>query len=180
MDAKNGIIYRTTDYSKFKRLDGNRKIPSSRVSKIVNSIKKVGYILSPILVNEKYEVIDGQGRLEALKQLGMPVDYIISCGIGIEECVAMNIYQTNWTMTDYIESYAETGSMSYIYLLQLIRAFGKKLQTKVIISAVTGKDELPQNQIRNGDFVCTVADYNMATSILTYLLEFKPVIDRVG
>lgn len=43
-----GNTYRTSDYSIFKRLEGNRNIKSLRVSKIEKSIEKSGYIYNPI------------------------------------------------------------------------------------------------------------------------------------
>ena len=95
-------ILETKDYSKFKVLDGNRAIRDRRVDAIVQSITEVGYVTSPILVNENMEVIDGQGRLAALERLNMPVEYIVQEGIGIEECRQMNIHQSNWTDYDYV------------------------------------------------------------------------------
>lgn len=180
MDEKIGFIYRTKNYEQFKRLAGNRCIDKTRVNKIMKSIESVGYILSPILVNENMEVIDGQGRLETLKKLDLPVDYIIGKNLGIEECVAMNIYQTGWSMADHIKSHAETGNVSYMYLLQLMNAFRGKFQLRVIVNAVTGKEEMPNYKIKAGDFVCTAEQYEMASKILTFLMEFKPIIENVG
>lgn len=112
---KVGEIYQTENYSIFKRLSGNRGVEDSRVLSILKSIQNVGYIKNPIIVNEKYEVIDGQGRLEACKRLGLPVYYSIAEGAGIEECIAMNINQKNWKVEDYINSYGELGINSYIF-----------------------------------------------------------------
>lgn len=84
-------IFRTNKYEIFKQLKGNREVSPKRISKIINSIKEVGYIINPIIVNEKMEVIDGQGRLEALRILKMPVDYIIQDGIGIKECISIKL-----------------------------------------------------------------------------------------
>ena len=78
-------IYRTTNYGMFRRLLGNRDVTEARISKIVNRIEENGYIESPIAINEKYEVIDGQGRLEALKRLKMPVDYYVVEGAGLKQ-----------------------------------------------------------------------------------------------
>lgn len=100
MDNVIGQIYQTTDYSKFKRLKGNRDVKNAK--KIVDSINDVGYVLSPILVNEKMEVIDGQNRLDALVKLDMPVVYMMQEGIGRKECQALNINQTNWTTEQFI------------------------------------------------------------------------------
>ena len=103
-------IYKTGELCKFKRLLGNRDITESRVSAIIDSIEKVGYQPVPILVNEKMEVIDGQGRLEACKRLGLPIYYIVKNGIGIDECMSMNIKMQNWTIYDFIKSRAEQGN----------------------------------------------------------------------
>ena len=124
MDQITGQVFRTKDYEQFKRLPGNRDVKNAK--KIVDSINSVGYVLSPILVNEKMEVIDGQNRLEALKELDMPVDYIVQEGIGRRECQALNINQSNWTTEQFIHSYAECGYESYQRLALLLHDFKKK------------------------------------------------------
>lgn len=48
-------VYTTNDYSIFKRLPGNRDIPESRISKIVESIQSIGWVHNPIIVNEKWK-----------------------------------------------------------------------------------------------------------------------------
>ena len=114
---------RTTDYGIFNRLAGNRSVDEKRVQKIIQSIQTVGYVPNPIVVNEKMEVIDGQGRLEALKRLGMPVDYIISKGTTIRQTQVMNATSTTWSKEDYIKSYAEGGSKSYQRLMQMMTMY---------------------------------------------------------
>lgn len=84
-------VFLESNLSKFKLLDGNRSIEESRVNKIIDSIKTVGFINSPIVCNEHYEIIDGQGRLEACKRLGLAIPYIVIDGLGVDECRAMNV-----------------------------------------------------------------------------------------
>ena len=48
----------TNEYEKFKKLKGNRAVTEKRKEKIKKSILKVGYITSPILVNDEFEIID--------------------------------------------------------------------------------------------------------------------------
>ena len=170
-ESNNIKINRTRDYSRFKRLEGNRDVSEARIRKIVKSIERVGYVMSPICVNENNEVIDGQGRLEALKRLGLPVDYYVVKGIGIDECISLNIYQSNWTMIDYINSYAETGINSYIYLQQLIKQY-KGMSLKIICYAVSGKSEVPK-AIKNGTFHCTSTDYDSAIEMLNFEKKFS-------
>ena len=123
MNKTEYVIHVTDNYSDFKCIDGNRSVRDDRVNKIVESINKVGYVLSPILVNEKMEVIDGQGRLAALERLKLPVHYMVQDGIGIKECQQMNIHQSNWTTYDFIQSYAMTGNDNYKRLQSIVDKF---------------------------------------------------------
>ena len=165
-------ILKTTNYNIFKRLEGNRPVPEQRVKKIISSIKKVGYVISPVIVNENYEVIDGQGRVEALKRLGLPVFYIVDPGKGIDECIAMNINQTNWTMLDYIKSHAETGNVSYQNILTLIERYGEYFKLKVILYAVNGKIEQAGLDLKEGRLVCTDDTFAKADRRLSWLMNF--------
>lgn len=114
---KNDFVYVTDDYDLFKRLDGNRDIMERRKKLLVQSIKERGWVRNPIVVNEKMEVIDGQGRLAALRELKLPVEYVIAEGATVADCVALNLKQSNWTNTDYVKSYAEMGNRDYEILL---------------------------------------------------------------
>ena len=173
------MVMVTNDYDQFKKLPGNRAVEEPRINKIIKSINKVGYILSPIIVNEKYEVIDGQGRLEALRRLELPVYYLVVDGIGRTECIQMNINQTNWTVLDYISSYAELGSDSYKFLLQLIRTYGKTFRMSVILYAMTHKVWHSVAQLKQGEFECTQENYERAQDMLSWLTKFCPIFSRL-
>lgn len=162
----------TKDYKQFKKLEGNRGISQDRVNKIIKSIQRVGYITSPIIVNEKMEVIDGQGRLEALQALHMPVDYIVEPGIGIDECISMNINKTNWTMNDYINSYAERGNENYVRLKNLMDKY-PTLSTHCFATALLGTGRFGALPVANGDLVITEDDYNDSIGLLDYVIDME-------
>lgn len=136
-DLRVAPVRRTNNYDKFKHLDGNRRVLAERAAKIKKSIQDHGYILSPIIVNEKFEIIDGQGRHQALKELGLPIDYIVVNGAGLKECVAMNLNQSNWKTIDFIRSYAEQGKANYQALYDCI--VGSKLTISVICAIATNQ-----------------------------------------
>lgn len=129
-------VYVTKDYKMFKKLLGNRFVEERRVKRLMDSINKIGYLNSAIIVNEAMEVIDGQTRLEALKRLNLPVYYCIHKGAGIEECLMLNIKQQNWTIDDYAKSYAEQGNENYIKLLALT----KQLEVHISIAYYLAKN----------------------------------------
>ncbi len=179
MGRSNLEVQITKNYDMFQRMDGNRTVLEPRVKKIINSIREVGYVLNPIIVNENMEVIDGQGRLEALKRLHLPVYYICSKGIGLKECIAMNINQSNWSLMDYVTSYAETGNESYQRLKDINDLYGDKFNFNVITYALTLRSFKNIKNIKEGAFVCDENEFERAKEILQWLTRFIPVCSRL-
>lgn len=162
-------IYETTDYGMFRQMLGNRDIKGE--SKIVNSIKKVGYVMNPIIVNEKNEIIDGQNRLEALRSLGLPVYYIIQEGLDVQACRYLNIGQTNWTTEDYVYSYADEGNQDYRRLASLMMEFQKEFGIQGIVAmakplTLNEGGALANARLKDGDFKMTQEEYELAVTRL--------------
>ena len=170
----NKQILVTNDYEKFKKLLGNRSVTNQRVNAIINSIQKVGYITSPIIVNERMEVIDGQGRLEALKRLNLPVEYIVHTGIGIKECISMNVHQTNWRDIDYIKSHADNKNENYIKLLNLINDY-PQFGLGVMATAIKNTSRFYSQDIQEGNFIFTDTEYMEAKTKLEYLKRYDEI-----
>ncbi len=168
-------VYVTTNYGKFKRLVGNRDIPESRISKIVDSIQKIGWIHNPIVVNENMEVIDGQGRLTALQRLKMPVEYIIAPGAGTKECVYMNMNMVNWKLPDFIKSYAEQGNENYQRLLTLMEKYANG-NLDIISTAVYRVSKSKHRDIKEGILQLTEDQYRAAIPRLEYI---KPLLEKI-
>ncbi len=160
-------IYETYDYDQFRQMLGNRDAKSE--SKIVNSIQKVGYVVNPIIVNEKNEIIDGQNRLEALRSLGLPVYYIIQEGLDIDACRNLNIGQTNWSTEDYVYSYADSGNENYRRLASLMMEFHKPFGLQGIIAmakpfTLNEGGGLSNYRLKDGDFELSQEEYELAVT----------------
>ena len=107
------------DYSRFKIIKENRGIKQSTVNKIVVSIKQFGFIPGrPVLVDRDFNVIDGQHRFFALKQLNMSIPYEIIDGDVIAKTMMLNSSQSQWSLKDYINSYASQDIFCYIRLIR--------------------------------------------------------------
>lgn len=105
-------VFVTKDYSKFKHLNGNRNVVKPHLKRLKLSMEKK-CLFSPILVNEKHEIIDGQHRLEVCKELNLPVYYIVKKGYGLEEVQTLNSNLKNWSTDDYMNGYIEMGYEDY-------------------------------------------------------------------
>ena len=118
----------TMDYSIFKRAKWNRPVLEGKIRSIIESIQKHGVFEDKkiILVNDDYEIIDGQHRFEAFKRLGLPITYLIDYEASINECASLNSTSTNWKLTDYINSFASVegdNKASYRLLRNMNRKY---------------------------------------------------------
>lgn len=113
-------VYKTSNLSMFKQIDGNRIPNLQHVKRLADSIRVYGMKCNPILVNERMEVIDGQHRLMAAKEAESFVYYIIVNGYDLKEVHTLNLNQKNWTKKDFMEGYANMGIESYIKLRDFV------------------------------------------------------------
>ncbi len=161
-------IQESSDYGRFKFLSNNRKIVKGHVTQIVEALKKKpsGLRYRPILTNEKLEIIDGQHRFEAVKQLGYPVYYVVGKGLGYRDAQVFNALQKNWGPVDYAESYAKAGDSNYQYYLDIRERYG--LTHNVAVIYLTGNSTDVEG-FRNGSF--KVSDLDVAEALIRLLVD---------
>lgn len=166
-----GQIFEEHDYSKFKKLEGNRAVIKARKAKILKSINDVGYVLNPIIVNKKMEIIDGQGRFEALKELGMPIVYVVDPKAGIKECISMNVGQMNWRTIDYVTMYAEQGNENYIRVQKAMDSFDHHTFDEIVglLHNRVVSNGYGSTGIKNGELSVTEEELQSFYEIIPYL-----------
>ena len=152
---KVGYVYSTTNYEMFKKLEGNRDVFEQRKRVIRESICENGWIRNPVVINEKMEIIDGQGRFEALKELEMPIEYVIAEGADVNTCIALNVKQKNWTKMDYVKCYSELGCEEYVLFEKLLEEYKDDLSFDVMRIICNGykTDNNKSDLILTGKFV---------------------------
>ena len=176
---KVNVIYSETDYTRFRLLDANRDARTS--NKILESINRVGYVSCPIMVNERMEIVDGQNRFYALQALGLPIEYYVVEGVGIEEARSLNLGQANWTTKDFIKSYVQQGNLNYIRLYDIIENIhGHSIASATgVISNVPTRFGLDSDAIRNGTYKVSEKAYNDALKVIKYINDLGDTIDRM-
>ena len=172
-------VFETKNYGMFKRLEGNRDLTS--VNKIIDSINSVGYILNPIIVNEKMEVIDGQNRVEALRKLGLPVHYYMVKGATVRTARSLNLGRSNWKPLDYVKSYAESGNESYQLLLKFMDETKLPLQIAhaIIKKRIINGGGNSKCDIHSGELSVTQKEYIDALNIYKYMEACKEALDNI-
>lgn len=118
-------VYKTDDLGKFNFHPKNRKVNPAHVDKLSASIAKNNLLDDqPILVNEHFDIIDGQHRLKAAMTLSAAISYILKEGLTVEDAITLNINTKNWTYRDYLKYWIDQGNEHYIYFKQFMRKYG--------------------------------------------------------
>ena len=149
-------VYATKNYSMFSHIQGNRDVNMLHVKRLKKSLEK-NNLFSVVIVNENYEIIDGQHRFEVLKQLNADINYVICYGYGLREVQILNANTANWKMSDYLDGYCDLGYSDYILFKKFIKHFDLKFNPALIL--LNGTDmESQRNAFYNGDY--RISNYN--------------------
>lgn len=166
-------IQLTTKYSIFNVMEGNRTVNKTHVGALKNNIVKHPTLtqVMPILVNEKMEVVDGQHRLQALQELGMPVYYIKAEGATLSDVITINTAAKRWGWMDYAHSHASLKNENYITYLEFASEYGS-VGHKTLILALNHLhyDMADYKNFKEGRFVVS-GDLAEARSFLS-LVQF--------
>ena len=121
---KTGIqILKSRDYDSVKKISSNRSIKEVHVRKLVDSLKNNGFLINPVILNEKHEIIDGQHRLEAAKRTNTEFLCVIVDGYNEDHMKELNLDQINWTRRDWMDHYADKGYEHYVTLKNFIEEY---------------------------------------------------------
>lgn len=146
-------IKSTNKYDLFKFNKLNRVINEAHVLNLARSIEEHGNLtyVMPVVVDENMEVIDGQHRVKACEIADVPVYYVVGGDMTIDDVRVINTKQRNWTIDDYIASYAAQGDESYKTYQELREEFNA--QHNVLMYAIEGgvRRQTPLKRLRNGE-----------------------------
>ena len=172
-----GKVYETKDYDIFKFITGNRSLNENQVERLIESIKDKNLLeVNPIIVNTKMEVIDGQSRLAAAKQLNVPIFYMVAKTANLEDVRLLNINVKTWGMDDYLESYLAQNIPDYYTLKRFHEDYAIPLSIcLVLLSGMKDRAEV-RAAFKNGDFKVTTL--SVAKRIAVKLIDIRQYADR--
>ena len=163
-------INKTTDYSIFKTLKGNRYVNESHYRKLLLSFKD-NPLPTIIVVNEKLEVIDGQHRLKCLQELNLEVEYVVRVGFGLKECQILNINTSRWKMDDYIDGYCGLEYSSYLQTRDFKNEYGFRINETILLLSGNIGGAVKEDFI-NGVF--KIKDFKKSKEIAEKLKNLDP------
>jgi hypothetical protein len=172
-----GKILTTRNYAQFKTLFGNRFINPGHVRKIVASLATSNLLSArPVLVTKDGYVIDGQHRIEAAKQLGLEVPYVIVPDSDLDTVQMLNSNVKAWTLRDFCESHVKKGNEDYVKLMEFSSQYD--LPLSIAASLLTSRYREGGNfteMLRAGDFKADNLDN--AKEMMRRLAEIHPFAD---
>ena len=176
-------VYKTKDHSIFKLMDDNRIVDDIHVRRLVNSFKQ-HYLIAPITVNENFEVIDGQHRLQACKETELPIYYIIIHGYSIKEVQVLNTHQKNWTKADFLKMFVSQGREAYVTFQKFLDDFPEidfsgmeriitlRQSQQLESRSITGKRQASAKDFQEGRL--KIPNIEKSYWIASRIMDFKP------
>lgn len=183
------IKHLTIDSKKaFSILAGiNRPIYPRQVTKIAESIKKMG-VIRPIVVAKisfisgktEYYIIDGQHLFNALIRLNLPIPYtevtVTDKQDLVEKIALLNASSKNWCMQDYITAWSSLKE-DYVKLNRYFEVYD--LERTFLASVLMNFDAKSISvKIKKGDFKIT--EEKQAVRILDQVTDMLHVLPRMN
>jgi protein tyrosine phosphatase (PTP) superfamily phosphohydrolase (DUF442 family) len=169
-----GQIYQTKDYHLFKSIEGNREINPVYLNKLRKSMKK-NYLFTVIIVNEKHEIIDGQHRFEIIKEFGLPMNFTIRTGYGLNEVHILNANAKIWNADDYLSAYCDKGTEHYMVYKNFKDNYGFGHSECMRLLSGASSNQAGFFKFKSGDF--KVLSLHDAITIAENILLLKPYYD---
>jgi hypothetical protein len=146
-------ILKTTDYSIFNKLNGNRPYNKGLLRSLHESIENDGdYLMyNPILVNDDMEVVDGQHRLKVAEEAGKAIYYIVGENLKLKQAQIFNSRKRQWILADFLNAYLVQGHRD----AQILFDFSKEFRLSIAISVkllAGSMSTSTMEKFRNGQF----------------------------
>lgn len=168
MQKNSTQVHQTKDYAMFSTLSGNRELNALHLSRLKDSIKQ-NYLMTIIVVNEKFQIIDGQHRFNVCKELGLPINYIIVPGYGLKEVQILNANSKTWNANDYLNGYCDLNYPEYLQYRNFMKryGFGHKVNLALLSPIGYGSTGKGYEAFRSGEFKVANLDFaiNVAEKI---------------
>jgi hypothetical protein len=189
-------IYETTNYDLFGFIDANRELVKANLNRLRESLKinylKVSCIIVGFDPNPKeggpLRIIDGQHRYTVLKELGLPITYVIWDDFDItllEKSLApvelLNTASETWDITAFMMSKATLGVKSYVNYLNLRKSYGGAFEHEIIFYVMNGKPgrtRMTYQMFKDGKLELNDEDTEWIMKKLEHLSEYIGVISR--
>lgn len=161
----------TNNYDIFSFRKENREINYNKVLSLKSILLADGRQIMPIICNSEMEIIDGQHRFQALRELNWDIMYYVDDSISSKDLISINNTQKNWGMLDYIHYYASLGNPTFQRLEKVYERYSD-LPLKVVMTAI-GEKYIKERKIKAGDVEFTDEEFEKGIEALEFIKSIK-------
>lgn len=113
--------FSTTCYDAFSFNPRNRPIRQAKLKELTEAIRAKNLLRdNPILVDRDLKIIDGQHRLLAARNLGVPLFYKFSHEMTIDDVPETQRLTSQWDLKDRLHTWCAAGNVDYLALRQFM------------------------------------------------------------
>ncbi len=168
-------VFQTRNYNMFSLVEGNRNINRLHVERLKKSMKEE-YLISPIIVNEHYEIIDGQHRFTAIKELGKKLYYIICEKYRLPQVQRLNKINVTWRKSDFLDGYVSLGKKEYIRTKQFMDT-NNITSVNLALELLDKEASQSKKEIDFKNGVWKIKSIEWAREFMKKLIDFRPYFD---
>jgi len=172
-------VYSTKDYSKFKLVHGNRKILKRKVRQLEKAIELDNKNLTyPVVVNNNFQIIDGQHRFIALAKNGKSICYIVDNTFKVKTIAKINTVQDKWKCKDYLNTYIMLGYDDY----KVFNDFMKLHNTNFTVTLILFNGKFTgtlYHEFADGNFKATLEKVNRANKWIKRINDMREFIPKI-
>ena len=164
----------TKNYENFKFKKENRELNHNKILSLKAKLLEDGRQILPIICNKNMEIIDGQHRFQALKELEWNIMYYIDETITGKDLISINNTQKNWGLLDFIHYYSILGNETYCKIEELCKKYSD-IPLKPILTSL-GKKYVKEYIIKEGSLNFTDEEFAEAEIALEFIKQIKDSI----
>lgn len=162
----------TCNYAQFKLVKTNRPVNQDHLMRLYDAVEKKNLLAEfPILVDRNMNVIDGQHRLKVAESLAVPIYFIVSERITVDDISHTNANTLHWKMQDYMDRWLSDGKLEYLKLDRFCKKYPFLGLRTAAMLCHHGDGAKMRGSFPIGQYLCN--DVAFATKVAEALLDFS-------
>ncbi len=163
-------IYETTDYDQFTIPDYQRDLSDSRKSSTKANYKEY-QSFSVAIVDKDFNIIDGQGRLGACRDLKIPFVFTIIKDADVKDFIALNRVTVPLPLERYENIFSDLGMKDYQTFQKFRATYGLAITGALKLNKQAEIGGSQTARFRFGKF--KFINYAESVKIATHLMDFE-------
>ncbi len=146
----------TQDYNLFKTHFFNRSLQKRNLDLVKESLSRSNLLsVSPIICTNDYEIIDGNHRFHAAKELGLPIHYVKLGNFDIQMLIDLNYSLSKWGNYQFLELYCKLEKPEYLKFKKFCQDYNLEINEGLPLTKSRKERRNLSTIFRKGEFEFT-------------------------